>query len=325
VTADKARGARRSAFGFALVLLGGLVALVLRTRSGPAQDHPVKAGLVRGGTFAKPSSVRRRRRRRRHVRMAIGAVLAVAVAVSVAVVLVRRDHDDRPSVAAVAPTIVSSSTTTTTTIPIEDVSYVATARFTGISVFDSPEAKTVVAQLPNPWFINDDPAAAVPLVFHVETFRPDGWAEVMLPLRPNGSTGWVRNSDVTFTPIHYRLTIELAAHRLRVYLDNKPILEDTVAVGAAATPTPQGRFYIRALLRAPNPDTVYGPFAFGLSGHSEVLEEFNGGDGEVGIHGNNDASVLGTDVSHGCVRMSNDKITELTTYLPLGTPVEITA
>jgi lipoprotein-anchoring transpeptidase ErfK/SrfK len=146
---------------------------------------------------------------------------------------------------------------------------------------------------------------------------------VLLPLRPNGSTGWIRMTEATFSPIHYRVTVELGAHRLRVFQDNNVVLEDTVAVGAPATPTPLGRFYVRALLRAPNPNTVYGPYAFGLSGHSNVLEEFNGGDAEVGIHGNNDASVLGKDVSHGCVRMSNDMITTLTTFLPLGTPVEI--
>jgi lipoprotein-anchoring transpeptidase ErfK/SrfK len=70
---------------------------------------------------------------------------------------------------------------------------------------------------------------------------------------------------------------------------------------------------------------VYGPYAYGLSGHSEVLDTFNGGDAELGIHGNNEASVLGKDVSHGCIRMSNDKITRLAGLLPLGTPVQITA
>jgi lipoprotein-anchoring transpeptidase ErfK/SrfK len=70
---------------------------------------------------------------------------------------------------------------------------------------------------------------------------------------------------------------------------------------------------------------VYGPYAYGLSSHSDVLETFNGGDAEIGIHGNNDASVLGSDATNGCVRMDNDAITMLTRQLPLGTPVTITA
>jgi lipoprotein-anchoring transpeptidase ErfK/SrfK len=70
---------------------------------------------------------------------------------------------------------------------------------------------------------------------------------------------------------------------------------------------------------------VYGPYAYPLSGHSEVLTSFNGGDGELGIHGNNDESVLGQSVTAGCVRMKNASITMLASMLPLGTPVEILA
>jgi lipoprotein-anchoring transpeptidase ErfK/SrfK len=164
----------------------------------------------------------------------------------------------------------------------------------------------------------------VPLVFHVEQQRPDGWLQVLLPVRPNGSTGWVRAADVSLATTAYRITVELAAHRLTVHQGDAVVLTDTVAVGAAATPTPTGHFYIRALLKAPNPHTAYGPFAYGLSGYSPTLEQFAGGDAEVGIHGNNDTSALGHNISHGCIRMSNDGITKLAATLPLGTPVDIT-
>ena len=60
-----------------------------------------------------------------------------------------------------------------------------------------------------------------------------------------------------------------------------------------------------------------------MSSHSDTLDTFNGGDAEIGIHGNDDASVLGSNVTHGCIRMDNDAITKLTKSLPLGTPVEI--
>ena len=92
-----------------------------------------------------------------------------------------------------------------------------------------------------------------------------------------------------------------------------------------ATPTPTGRYYLRVLIKAPDPTTVYGPYAYGLSSHSDALETFDGGDAEIGIHGNNDASVLGHDVTHGCVRMDNAAITMLSTKLPLGTPVDVVA
>ena len=63
-------------------------------------------------------------------------------------------------------------------------------------------------------------------------------------------------------------------------------------------------------------------FAIGLSGHSNTLSEFNGGDGQIAIHGTDDEGTIGQDVSHGCVRVSNDIILKLA-KLPLGTPVVI--
>jgi lipoprotein-anchoring transpeptidase ErfK/SrfK len=96
-----------------------------------------------------------------------------------------------------------------------------------------------------------------------------------------------------------------------------------VAIGNGDTPTPIGEFYLIELLRPSNPDGAYGPFAYGLSGYSETLESFNGGDGVIGIHGTNRADQLGQDVSHGCIRVANPTITEMTQFLPLGTPVII--
>ena len=57
--------------------------------------------------------------------------------------------------------------------------------------------------------------------------------------------------------------------------------------------------------------TPHCPYAFGLSAYSTVLTSFGGGDGEVGLHGTNDPSILGSDVSHGCIRVSNSVITRL--------------
>jgi lipoprotein-anchoring transpeptidase ErfK/SrfK len=98
-----------------------------------------------------------------------------------------------------------------------------------------------------------------------------------------------------------------------------------VAVGAADTPTPTGNYYLYVLLQSPDPGGPYGPYAYGLSSHSDALATFAGGDAEIGIHGNDDASALGQSVSHGCVRMDNAGITELAKQLPLGTPVDINA
>ena len=177
-----------------------------------------------------------------------------------------------------------------------------------------------VAELDNPTEVGG------PLVFQLietELDEPDGWAEVHLPIRPNGSTGWVRLDELELSRNPYRIEIDAARHRLRVLEHGDEWLSTTVAIGTGSTPTPRGRFYITELLQPPDPDGIYGPFAFGLSGFSETLTSFAGGDGVIGIHGTNEPEALGTDVSHGCVRVENTVIATMAAVIPLGTPVEI--
>jgi lipoprotein-anchoring transpeptidase ErfK/SrfK len=179
--------------------------------------------------------------------------------------------------------------------------------------------------LDNPWVVSPDyPDQTVQQVFLVKEQRSDGWVRVLLPVRPNGSTGWVRATDVQLTPNHFHVKVALGAHHITVMQDQTVLYEGDVAIGTEKTPTPTGEYYVRVKVKAIDPTTVYGPYAWGLSSHSDALDTFNGGDAEIGIHGNNDASVLGRDVTHGCVRMDNDAITALTKVIPLGTPVDIT-
>ena len=193
-----------------------------------------------------------------------------------------------------------------------------------LQVYASPLSSAPKWTFPNPWLLNDDPRLKVPQKLLVSE-RQGQWLRLVLPVRPNGTTGWVRAHDVLLEQDPYRIVIQLGAHHLTVYSGGSVVTQDTVAIGAPDTPTPTGTYYLRVLLKAPDPTTVYGPYAYGLSGHSEALTTYQGGDAELGIHGNNDASVLGKSISHGCIRMSNDKITALASLLPLGTPVQILA
>jgi len=232
----------------------------------------------------------------------------------------------RPATTA-APSTTTTVPPTTTTVP-DYITYVATVKptVTSIGVFTSPDQPQPAQQFPNPWLYDPgNPATGVPQTFLVRSQRPDGWVEVLLPVRPNGSTGWVRASDVTLAPNPYRVAVSLGAHTITVTDAHNVIYSGTVAVGAPGTPTPTGNYYLYVLLQAPDPTGPYGPYAYGLSSHSDALETFAGGDAEIGIHGNNDSSVLGSDVSHGCIRMDNAAISDLATKLPLGTPVDVTA
>jgi len=206
-------------------------------------------------------------------------------------------------------------------------SLIATASRSTLLVYAAPSATSrIVLNLPNPWFVTGDTTDRVPQVLGVAAgHAPAGWVHVVLPVRPNGSTGWVQAQDVTETSVPFHVVVHLATHQLVVTQGTSILLTDTVAIGAPATPTPPGHYYVRVLFQAPDPNTVYGPWDFGLSAHSDALTTFEGSDAEIGIHGNNDASVLGSSVTHGCVRMSNAGITRLSGILPLGTPVDILA
>lgn len=153
--------------------------------------------------------------------------------------------------------------------------------------------------------------------------RQGDFVRVLMPLRPNGTVGWVKASDVTLDRVAYRITIEVDTNTLSVESNDGVIVSTKVALGTNNTPTPTGLFYVREIVPQANPNGGLGPVALGLSGLSEELRSFGGGFGRIGIHGTNAPGKLGGDVSHGCVRMDNPTITKLAKLLPLGTPVEI--
>jgi lipoprotein-anchoring transpeptidase ErfK/SrfK len=149
------------------------------------------------------------------------------------------------------------------------------------------------------------------------------WVEVQLPIRPNGSTGWVRQAAVELVAGDHRVEVDLADRVLTVFEGDAVVLETPVAVGAPDAPTPTGTFSIVDVLQSPDPASAYGPFALGLSAHSDTFSEFAGGDGQIGIHGTDDPSSIGEAVSHGCIRVPNDVVARLAELLPLGTPVTV--
>jgi lipoprotein-anchoring transpeptidase ErfK/SrfK len=228
---------------------------------------------------------------------------------------------DRPLVSAPIgePTVVDADDALD--IPDEDlVGLVLVAEAAGptVEVRDGPGGELIHT------FADPIPSGG-PLVFVVDELGADGWHRMLLPVRPNGSTGWVKESSVTFTRHNYRILVELDRFHLTVFDHERPVFETTVGVATENTPTPGGRYYITELIQPTVSDSVYGAYAYGLSGYSEVLEEFAGGDGQLGLHGTNDPDSIGTRVSNGCIRMRNEDIIHLVTIegIPLGTPVEV--
>ena len=100
------------------------------------------------------------------------------------------------------------------------------------------------------------------------------------------------------------------------------MLTTTVGIGAAASPTPTGSFFLTDIL-AHDPAGSYGAWILALDGHSEAFSEFDGGDARIAIHGTGDPSSIGAAVSSGCVRIPGGSLAQLAASLPLGTPVVI--
>lgn len=150
--------------------------------------------------------------------------------------------------------------------------------------------------------------------------RAPGWLRVLLPSRPNGSTGWVVADQVTQATSRYLVRVHLASRTLELFEDDTLSDSWRVAVGASATPTPTGRTFVLGQFSDPNQS--FSPVIIPLGTHSDSLDSYGGGPGTVALHGWSDTSVFGQAVSHGCIRVPAEALEALRT-VPLGTAVLI--
>ena len=214
----------------------------------------------------------------------------------------------------------TSATTGAAPVAPQFPSYTATALQPQIDVHSTPGGPTVLT-LDSPL---PEGTPRTFLLTPLSTQSGGSWIQVFLPVKPNGSTGWIQQSEVKIQGDSYRLVLSESRHQLTVYDFANLKRTYPVAVGATTTPTPLGTYYITELLKPTNPG-VYGDYAYGLSGYSPTLQSFDGYDAEIGLHGTGDPSSIGHSVTHGCVRLNNADIDSLVPMLPLGTPVEIQA
>ena len=148
------------------------------------------------------------------------------------------------------------------------------------------------------------------------------WYRVQLPIRPNGATGWVRASDLELRPVRVRIEVDLSRRLLTLFRGGRRVFSATVAVGAPATPTPIGRYYVNQRLVPEDAGGPFGPGAIGISAFSPVLTGWAQG-GPVAIHGTNEPWSIGHAVSNGCIRLPNATLTRLFRVAVPGTPVVI--
>ena len=148
------------------------------------------------------------------------------------------------------------------------------------------------------------------------------WVRVRLPGRPNSHAGWIRTAHTRRTSTPWRVALDLSARRVTVYHGGLVQRRFRVVVGASYTPTPRGRFFVEEGVALPG--QTGGPFALATSARSNVLQEFEGGPGQIALHGTDGlAGALGSASSHGCIRLSSGAIGWLARRVGGGVPLTI--
>ncbi len=184
------------------------------------------------------------------------------------------------------------------------------------------------------------PTVGSPLVTRLDTTTADGtqnivliltgatvrgggtWYLVRLAILPNNSTGWVPRSALgKLYILHTHLYVDRGTQTATLKRDGRTIFTTRIGVGRPYWPTPAGQFYVRDKL-VDFHNAFYGPLAFGTSARSAVLTDWPGG-GYIGIHGTNEPQLIPGRISHGCIRVPNEKILALAKLMPVGTPVTV--
>ena len=153
--------------------------------------------------------------------------------------------------------------------------------------------------------------------------RP-AWYRVQLPMRPNGSRGWIPASAAKRYVVDYRIVVDLSDRVVTVFKAGAELVRTPTAIGRHDTPTPVGSYYVNQRLLAADPGGPFGPGGIGISAYSPVLTGWAQG-GPIAIHGTNQPASIGFAASNGCLRIANEVLERLIHEVPDGTPVDIRA
>jgi lipoprotein-anchoring transpeptidase ErfK/SrfK len=212
----------------------------------------------------------------------------------------------------------STTATTITTAPLDGEPYAGT---TGLVVHPRTEAALYSA----PDLDGADAFGKIGPTQFGPTWLPvveqtDGWVRVLLPSKPNRSTGWLRDEDLDRATSSYLIRVHTSSRTLELFLNNKSLGSWKAGVGAQQTPTPPGRTFLLGSII--DHKRSASPIVLPLGAHSPTLDTFGGGPGTVAIHGWPNPRVFGAAISAGCVRVPRTALAHLQ-KVPLGTLVLI--
>ncbi|MNN78377.1 putative L,D-transpeptidase YkuD [compost metagenome] len=110
-------------------------------------------------------------------------------------------------------------------------------------------------------------------------------------------------------PPRYWIIVDISQFMLHLLEGDRVVKSYPIGIGTIASASPEGTFTI--INKQPNPGGPFGVLWMGLSKP------------HYGIHGTNRPDSIGKRSSHGCIRMYNDDVLDLSAKVPVGTEVRI--
>lgn len=165
------------------------------------------------------------------------------------------------------------------------------------------------------------------LALRVEQYDETGnWAEVSVPVRPNGTTAWVQTAFFDEQRHDYHIVIDVGQNLVNVYKGEELLVEQLAVSGRESRPTPVVRSYIDEKIPGADLGPAYGSWVLSIAAFSESLGTFGGGGmPKLALHGTNQPDLMGQYVSSGCVRVPNEIIEFIAETVPVGATVDIIA
>ncbi|MDZ8189370.1 MAG: L,D-transpeptidase [Nostoc sp. ChiSLP02] len=169
-----------------------------------------------------------------------------------------------------------------------------------------------------------EPPTKTQLVAQAETQNPivDAWPKV---LWPQASAQQVpSNKSVSGKT---KVVVDLSDRRTYVYAGDEVIASYPIAVGKKGWETPTGSFQVMHMRHYPVWRHPITGKVFEAGTDSPLGDRWIGfwsdGRNEIGFHGTPDTDLVGTAVSHGCLRMRNPDVRLLYEQVSLGTTVVV--
>jgi lipoprotein-anchoring transpeptidase ErfK/SrfK len=135
------------------------------------------------------------------------------------------------------------------------------------------------------------------------------------------------NSQTSHIFKESRLVVDLSDRRVYVYRMGEVIASYPTGIGKKGWETPTGSFQVfhmqhDPVWRHPITGKVFPPGEDSPLG-DRWIGFMSDQDGEIGFHGTPDDSLVGSPVSHGCLRMRNPDVRMLYEQIKIGTSVEV--